>query len=357
MWEIAQARRASWLALAGPIKHTKRPDRKHGGSFFVLGTAERTGMVWQERVFGRRDVLRDRLPVAVTLGVFDGVHRGHVSLLSLLQTAGEGLPAVVVTFDPHPDELFGVGSPLLLMSLEERVSELLRQGVATVVVETFSREFANLSAREFCVNYLAAHYVPRQIVLGYDFRFGCDRAGNAAFLRSLGNQLGWMVQESEPCLVGNVVVSSSEIRRLLMDGSVAEANNLLGRPFSVSGLISSGEQRGREMGFPTVNLENQENLPLRDGVYVGQIASGADFWRAVVNVGCRPTFGFGLKRRVEAHALEPLSAVPGESIRIRFLSRIRDERRFESGADLKKAISRDVSDATAWFQQSPTSSF
>lgn len=308
-------------------------------------------MVWHEKVFGRKEVILERQAVAATMGVFDGVHRGHRQLIDELRRHANGLPTVVLTFDPHPGELVGRGALPLIVSVQERVRLLLATGIDAVIVEEFSQELSEMSPQAFCETYLAKHLDLRTVVLGYDFRFGRGREGNLATLAAYGSKFGWAVVEVPPVMGEGTVVSSSEIRRLLMEGDVELASRLLGRPFELTGVTASGEQRGRSMGFPTVNLAPEVPLLVRSGVYVAELLFGSNAgqaWPAVVNIGLRPTFGPGLDLRAEAHIIT--SGFPGvgygEKTRFRLRKRLREEKTFGSVDELRSAIQHDVANAT-----------
>src|SRR5579863_9485162 len=252
-------------------------------------------------------------PSVVTIGVFDGVHRGHQRIVTAAAAAaaGLGLPLVVATFDPHPAEVIRPGShPLLLCTLRRRAQLLAELGAAAVCVLEFTLEFSRLSPDEFVRAVLADRLHARRVVVGENFRFGHRAAGDLALLAELGEKYDFRA-EGIPLLARNgVTMSSSAIRDLVAAGDVAGAARGLGRPHRVEGVVVRGDQRGRALGFPTANLATAPHTAIpADGVYAGWLASldaegrEAERWPAAISIGTNPTFG-GRHRVVEAYALD-----------------------------------------------------
>jgi riboflavin kinase/FMN adenylyltransferase len=306
---------------------------------------------WQ----GLNDVPADWGRSVVTIGVFDGVHRGHrVIVARAAEIAAErGLPLVVVTFDPHPDEVVRPGShPPLLCTPRFRAELLGRLGVDAVCVLPFTYEFSQLSADEFVRSVLVDALHASAVVVGEDFRFGHKAAGNVALLGELGEKYEFTA-EGVPLLTDEVgTVSSSRIRDLLAAGEVAAAAGELGRPHRVEGIVVRGHQRGRALGFPTANAEPPPHTAIpADGVYAGWLASldtdGTELerWPAAISVGTNPTFD-GSERTVEAYALDRDDLdLYGMHVAVEFAERIRGQARFEFVDELMRQMHEDVATA------------
>jgi riboflavin kinase / FMN adenylyltransferase len=291
-------------------------------------------------------------PSVVTIGTFDGVHRGHQRVVGrAVRTAAQlGLPVVVVTFDPLPDEVVRPGShPPLLCSARRRAQLLAGLGADAVFVLRFTREFSRLSPDEFVRAVLVDRLHAARVVVGEDFRFGHRAAGDVALLTELGEKYDFVTQ-GEPLLADRGVrISSTEIRAKLAAGDVAAAARDLGRPHRVEGVVVRGKQRGRALGFPTANLETVPHTAVpADGVYAGWLTSlGGDGeelerWPAAISVGTNPMFD-GTERTVEAHALDRDDLdLYGTHAAADFTARLRDQERFGTVDDLVAQMHRDV---------------
>lgn len=291
----------------------------------------------------------------VTIGVFDGVHRGHQRIVdqAVARKDALGLPLVVVTFDPHPDEVIRPGShPPLLCTPRFRAELLGRLGADAVCVLQFSYEFSQLPAEEFVRSVLVDGLHAAAVVIGENFRFGHKAAGNVKLLSELGEKYDFAA-EGVPLLTDDgVTVSSSWIRDLLAAGEVAAAAVDLGRPHRVEGIVVRGHMRGRAMGFPTANAEPPQHTAVpADGVYAGWLASlGLDGseterWPAAISVGTNPTFD-GVERTVEAYALDRDDLdLYGVHVAVEFAERIRGQVRFGSVEELIEQMNKDVSQA------------
>lgn len=279
---------------------------------------------------------------AVTVGNFDGVHRGHQHLIDrLLYRARQmGLKSVVLSFYPHPLKVLSASqTPCELTDLRERAELMLERGVDLVVFIRFDRRFARLSAVDFIREVLLQRLKCRHLVVGYDWRFGYRREGEIELAKELGRELGFSVEEIEPFRIDGHVVSSTLIRRLLHAGRLEEAVLYLGRNYAVRRKVVSGDGRGSLLGFPTANLQNTENLCLREGVYAVKVD---DMYIGVANYGVRPTFGSN-KRLLEVHLLDFNGNLRGKRIKVEFLKFIREERKFSSVEELKNQIRADIS--------------
>jgi riboflavin kinase/FMN adenylyltransferase len=296
-------------------------------------------------------------PSVVTIGVFDGVHRGHQRVVGrAVEAAAErGLPVVVVTFDPHPDEVVRPGShPPFLCTARRRAELLAGLGADAVCVLPFTQEFSRLGPDEFVHAVLVDRLHAALVVVGEDFRFGHRAAGDAALLAQLGEKYDFTA-EAEPLVADDGVrISSSGIRELLAAGDVAGAARDLGRPHRVEGVVVRGQQRGRRLGFPTANLETLPHTAIpADGVYAGWLTSldtqgrEQERWPAAISVGTNPTFD-GRERIVEAYALDRDDLdLYGVHVAVDFAARLRGMVRFDSVADLVEQMCRDVVAARA----------
>ena len=291
----------------------------------------------------------------VTAGVFDGVHRGHQRIVARAAEAAArlGLPAVVITFDPHPAEVVRPGShPPLLCTVRRRVQLLAGQGVGAVCVLPFTLDFSRLGPDEFVRAVLADRLHARWVVVGENFRFGHRAAGDVALLAELGEKYDFGA-EGVPLLAEHgTTISSSEIRSMLNAGDVAGAVRDLGRPHRVEGVVVRGQQRGRALGFPTANLETVSLTAVpADGVYAGALISLDDEgreeerWPAAVSVGSNPTFD-GRDRTVEAYALDRDDLdLYGRHMAVDFAARLRGMVRFDSAEALIVQMRQDVDQA------------
>jgi riboflavin kinase/FMN adenylyltransferase len=292
-----------------------------------------------------------------TIGVFDGVHRGHQRIVGrAVEVAGaRNLPVVVVTFDPHPDEVVRPGShPPLLTTLRRQAELLAGLGVDAVCVLPFSLEFSRLSPDEFVRLVLSERLRAAAVVVGENFRFGHKAAGDVPLLTQLGEKYDFTAEGVPLLVVDGVTISSSYIRGRLGAGDVVAAAHALGRPHRVEGVVVRGHMRGRALGFPTANLELPPHTAVpADGVYAGWLSSldpeGAEVsrWPAAISVGTNPTFGPG-ERTVEGYALDRDDLdLYGSHAAIDFAARLRGTERFESVPDLVAQMHRDVAQARA----------
>lgn len=297
-----------------------------------------------------------RGPLHVAIGVFDGVHVGHRTLIRAVteHAASDGGTPVAVTFDPLPIEVLAPGAPPSALSdIDERAALLGEAGASAVAVLRFTPDLAALSPQAFAGRLTAAGDV-RNVVVGEDFQFGHDRSGDVRVLRELGSRLGFGVDVAPPVTMDGRVVSSTRIRNALLAGDVREAARLLGRPYAVRGTVAHGDKRGRALGFPTVNLDVPINRLLpRDGIYAMWAEVNGARVPAAASLGVRPTFGAG-ERRLEAFLLDWSGEVYGDAIRAEFVERLRDELRFASAGELATQIAEDVEHTRAVLSRSGT---
>jgi riboflavin kinase / FMN adenylyltransferase len=287
-------------------------------------------------------------PSIVTIGVFDGVHRGHRTLLGRARREAEdqGLRSVAVTFDRHPMEVVRPGSqPKYLQSLERKIDALLAEGVDLVYVVPFTLEFSEQPPEAFIEQTLAGPIGARRVIVGTNFRFGHKATGDVVTLADRGQLHGFEVEAVTLLHVEGVAISSSEIRDRLVAGEVEWAATALGRPHTLGGAVVKGDARGRLIGFPTANVEIDDRMQLpAPGVYAGHavvLGGEGTVHPMVVNIGNRPTFGGG-HLTVEAHLLDVDLDLYGEHLAVSFEHRLRPEMKFSGVDELRAQIDRDV---------------
>jgi riboflavin kinase/FMN adenylyltransferase len=283
----------------------------------------------------------------VAIGVFDGVHCGHLALLAEGKERARKLDAelVVVTFDPHPANIVRPEqAPLLLTTLDQRLELLADAGVDITVVVPFDYERSQQTADDFVKEIVVSLLNAKSVLVGYDFHFGHNRSGNVETLTALGRELGFDVLGLSLETENDVSISSTRIRELIATGELQHANGLLGRPFEVRGIVVHGDQRGRKLGFPTANLavDSQILLPC-DGVYAGWYErENGEVWPTAINVGRRPTFYENAEHSiVEAHLLDFDDDLYGENAKVRFVVRLRAEEKFPNAEALVAQMQRD----------------
>jgi len=294
-------------------------------------------------------------PCVLTIGNFDGLHLGHRALLALLadRAAALGLPASVLTFEPHPREYFSPhDAPTRLTSLREKLLLLGDNGVDHVHVQRFDARFSSLSAEEFIQSVLVRGLKVRHLLIGDDFRFGERRSGNFDMLQAAGRAHGFGVEAMPTLSVAGVRASSSAVRKALEAGDLDHAASLLGQPYSIAGQVARGNQLGRQIGFPTLNIALRHRRPALSGVFTVEVEGlHRPRIQGVANVGTRPTVDNIPKPRLEVHLLDFSGECYGAHLRIHFFHKLRDELRFPSLDALKEQIGLDVQAARSWFLQ------
>jgi riboflavin kinase/FMN adenylyltransferase len=291
----------------------------------------------------------DARPSAVALGTFDGVHLAHRAILgtAVSRARAADLTALACTFDPHPMEVLAPErAPLPITTLDERLALIAETGIDATVVIAFTREVADIEPEAFVKEALVERLRIREVVVGFNHRFGRGARGDTALLRDLGARLGFVVHVIEPLTVDGVPVSSTEVRAALQRGDLEQAARFLGRPYSIAGKVTRGAGRGRTLGFPTANVAPERPVLVPPGVYGCRAELAGLVIPAVVNIGVRPTFG-ETNLAVEAHLLDFSGDIYGQSIRLVLVARLRDERRFPSVEALREQIARDVESARA----------
>ncbi len=288
-----------------------------------------------------------------TIGNFDGVHLGHQAVLRQLGDHRQalGLPATVITFEPQPLEYFGVlDLPPRLTTCREKFALLSEYGVDRVLCLRFGRALAEMSATAFIRTVLADGLEVKHLVVGDDFRFGRGRVGDFTALQVAGRQFGFHVERTETLDVDGERVSSTNIRAALRDGDLEHAARLLGRPYEIVGKVAHGEKRGRNWGFPTANIHLNRRKAALTGVYTVEVRGiGTEPIAGVANLGNRPTVG-GVRTLLEVHLLDFDRDIYGRWVSVRFLTKLREERKFENFGALKVQIERDVLRARDYFK-------
>ena len=290
----------------------------------------------------------------VTIGNFDGVHLGHREIFRRVVTRAHriGGTSVVFTFVPHPLKVLDPQrAPRLINSYAEKERLIEASCIDVLVCAPFSREFAAMSASRFVEEILVGKLGVRHMIVGYDYAFGRHREGDLPFLQRKGREFGFSVEELKPITADSTVYSSTRIRRMLMNGRVADVVDYLGRHYTVEGRVVGGERRGKKLGFPTANLETEKDLLPKPGVYAVKVRRGDSLLDGVVNIGSNPTFGAeGFS--VEVHLLDFSEEIYDENLRLYFIERLRDEMPFPSVEALVKRISADVEKARGILRES-----
>lgn len=291
--------------------------------------------------------------VAMCIGVFDGVHRGHQMLIDQArrQARRRALRSMVFTFHDHPLSLLAPPyAPLALTSPEEKAALIASHGLDLCAMIDFTPEFAALSAEAFLERVVAGACQARYLVCGEDFRFGQGGQGDVDMLLREAPRLGFELEVCEPLFDDHNPIRSSRIRQFLLEGRVAEANQLLGHRYTLSGVVVQGDQRGRTIGFPTANLEPPaRRLVPHDGVYAVYADVDGQPYPAMMNIGMRPTFAKE-HRSLEVHLLDFAGDLYGKSMRVTFLARIREERKFGSIQELIAQLEQDRENTRALFK-------
>ena len=306
------------------------------------------------RLFHGTDNAEIARPTVLTLGVFDGLHLGHQLIVRTVVERARAARAVptVVTFDPHPRALLHPESaPPLLQTFDQKIEALGVLGVEQTIVVRFTEEFARVRAEEFLRDVVRERLQAREVYLGRGFAFGYEREGDITLLRRVSERLGFHADEVPEVRLRGRRISSSRIRELLSEGRVNLARRMLGRPYGVEGRVVRGAERGRTLGFPTANLQPQNRVIPRGGVYVTATLIEGRWRRSVTNVGARPTFERDAEASVETYVMDWAGDLYGDVVRVRFLHRLRDERKFASLDELKTQIGRDARRAARYFER------
>ena len=291
-------------------------------------------------------------PTVLTLGVFDGLHLGHQRIMQTVVDRARAVDAVptAITFDPHPRAvLHPESAPPLLQTLDQRLANLEFLGIGQTIVVKFDRTFASQPAEDFLSNIVRDRLHAREVYLGQGFAFGKDRGGNIDLLRRVGAELGFVADEVEEVKLRGIRVSSSAIRKYLTGGQINLARRMLGRPYGVEGVIIRGNRRGHTIGFPTANLKPDNRVIPRFGVYATATLIDGIWRKSITNIGVRPTFENDAEPSIESYIFDFDGDLYGDVLRVRFLHRIRDERKFSGIDELKAQIEKDTHRARNYF--------
>lgn len=300
---------------------------------------------WTER-FGE-----SRKPTAVTIGNFDGMHRGHQEILRRVidQARRAGWMSAVLTLFPHPVRVLRPDdAPSLLATLEQRLAAFDAIGIDAVLVLRFDEELAKVQPQDFARRYLAETMRAREVLVGGNFRFGHRQQGDGKALVEFGRQWGFGVAIVQPVTIDGIIVSSTAIREALREGRIEEAERMLGRPFALEGEIQTGTGQGRTLVVPTLNLKTEQEALPKTGVYATETAVGGGVYRSVTNVGKRPTFN-GTGITIESHLFDFSDKLTVGKMEVRFLRRLRDERKFSGPDALRDQVRSDIEEATKFF--------
>jgi riboflavin kinase/FMN adenylyltransferase len=309
------------------------------------------------RLFHGTDNADIQRPTVLTLGVFDGLHLGHQLIMSTVVERARAVGAVptVITFDPHPRAvLHPESAPPLLQTFDQKIEGFGVLGIEQTIVVRFTEEFSRLRAADFLSDVVIDRLHAKEVYLGKGFAFGHNREGNIELLQRVGGELGFVAGEVPEVTLRGSRVSSSKIRELLASGHVNRARRMLGRPYGVEGRVERGSERGHQLGFPTANLHPHNRVIPRNGVYVTGTLIEGQWRRSVTNVGLRPTFADASEPSVETFVMNWDGDLYGDVVRVRFLYRLRDERKFSSIDQLKSQIARDVHRANNYFERAGT---
>jgi riboflavin kinase/FMN adenylyltransferase len=293
-------------------------------------------------------------PTVLTLGVFDGLHLGHQRIMHKVveRAKAVGAASTAITFDPHPRVvLHPESAPPMLQTLDQRLANLEVLGIEQTIVIRFDREFASQSADDFLRDIIHDRLQAKEVYLGKGFAFGRARGGNIDLLRRLSGELGFIADEVDEVQIRGQRISSSRIRELLAEGRINFARRMLGRPYGVEGVIIRGDRRGHTIGFPTANLHPRNRVIPKFGVYATATLIDGVWRRSITNIGVRPTFGNESEPSIESYIFEFDDELYGDVLRVRFLHRIRDERKFSGIEELKLQIEKDSRRALNYFNR------
>jgi riboflavin kinase/FMN adenylyltransferase len=293
-------------------------------------------------------------PTVLTLGVFDGLHLGHQRIMHKVveRAKAVGVTATAITFDPHPREvLHPESAPPLLQTLDQRLANFEILGIEQAIVVRFDRAFASQSADDFLRDIIRDRLHAKEVYLGKGFAFGRARGGNIELLRKMSGELGYVADEVDEVQIRGQRISSSRIRELLAEGRINFARRMLGRPYGVEGVIIRGDRRGHTIGFPTANLHPHNRVIPKFGVYATATLINGVWRRSITNIGVRPTFGTESEPSIESYIFDFDRELYGDVLRVRFLHRIRDEKKFRGIDELKAQIERDAHRALNYFNR------
>ncbi|WP_333694140.1 bifunctional riboflavin kinase/FAD synthetase [Flavobacterium sp.] len=293
----------------------------------------------------------------VTLGTFDGVHKGHQKIIERLVQSAEqcSCESLVLTFFPHPRMVLQDQNEIKLLStIDERIQKLEALGIDHVVVHPFDQEFSRLTAEEFVEKVLVQHFNIQKIIIGHDHRFGRNRTANIDDLKVFGEKFGFEVEEISAQEINTVSVSSTKIRTALHEGNIETANAYLGYPYTLNGIVITGKGLGKTLRFPTANLKLDADYKLipQNGVYIVQCLLDGQMLHGMMNIGINPTVD-GTQQSIEVHFLDFNASLYHKNLTLQILHRIRDEIKFDSVSELQKQLELDQQTTLAFFENQP----
>lgn len=298
---------------------------------------------------------KSKKQTVVTIGMFDGVHLGHQKILSKVTANAQEMDceSVVLTFFPHPKMVVHQNTNVqLLNTISERIHLIEKTQIDHLIIQKFDLEFSNLSALDFVQNILVKHLNVKKIIIGYDHRFGKNRAANVDDLIAFGRTLNFEVEQISVQEIQDVAISSTKIRQAIMDGNISLANHYLGYPYQLQGTVIKGNQKGRTIGFPTANVQVAENYKMipKNGVYIAHARIHHKMYNGVMNIGTRPTIN-GVDLAIEIHLFDFDSDVYNQEIEVYLLQNLRDEIKFDHFELLKNQIALDKQLAIDYFDK------
>ncbi len=283
----------------------------------------------------------------LTIGTYDGVHYGHQQIIKRVVELAKSIngESILMTFNPHPRFIINPNEPLkLITTFDEKIDIIANYGLNHIVALPFSKEFASMDAIDYIKEVIVKYFHPKIIVIGYDHKFGKNRTGDIHLLKKMGPEYGFVVEEIEKQTIEEIAVSSTKVRKALLNGDITEANNLLVHPFSLKGIVVDGDKMGRKIGFPTANIkiENEHKLIPPSGVYAVKVEINNKLYDGALSIGVRPTFDFGPKLVVEVFIIDFNLNIYGETIKIILYSKIRGQEKYETVEALIEQIEDDV---------------
>lgn len=302
-----------------------------------------------ELIRGIHNIKSQHRGCVLTIGKFDGIHKGHQAVLANLVEKAKALalPSAVMVFEPQPEEVFSPAqAPARLSRLRDKYEALKALGIDRLICVNFSKKFASQSPEQFVVDLLINHLGVNFLVVGDDFRFGHKRQGDFEYLQQAAKQFNFDVVSTQSFRVDNSRISSTAVRDALSSGNFEKAKNMLGRPFSISGKVVHGEKNGRTIGFPTANILLRRHKTPLHGVFAVRVLWQGAWLKGVANLGSRPTLA-GQKLQLETHVFDFSEDLYGQRLHVEFISKIRDETKFDSFEQLKQQIKEDAKLARA----------
>jgi len=287
---------------------------------------------------------------AVAIGNFDGIHLGHQKILERLvqQASIANLSSILLTFSPHPEKTLGESKIKMIQTLEQRLEKIERFNINIALVIDFDREFSNLTGRAFIQRVLVNVLKAKRIIVGKNFRFGKKREGNVPALERAASRYGFKVHSVPPLKTGKRIISSSLVRKLIEAGDIERANRLLGRSYEISGIVVKGKSRGKDLGFPTANIKTPNEI-LPHGVFISKALIDTVTFTSLTHIGACPTFQ-EKEANIETYIIDFDGDIYKKEIRVFFIKKLREEKRFATAEALSKQIRRDLQKAADYFR-------